>query len=286
MASKTVTTEDVVTSNEEVVSEEVMYPIPAALDDNKLLVELCKMYLDVAKAIKKYNDSVLTQRTDGWTNAKVLEKARELGNPTDANVKPNDDIKAYLEKYEELLDQLNFAKRELLESTADVLGIVLTNSNERDESVEKPLKEKRTHATVVATQLNNIAGMTHDTTVTEAIKEFLEKNPLPMVGRDQVRTFTDGSAGSTPRYRVDVKVFKGDDLIGTAQGFTKAGLMVTRPEFGFVRGKAISGDKLREAYEGAGNSAANPYAVSPVEFVVEKGDDLADDLKFVIEKRA
>jgi hypothetical protein len=267
---------------EEIVTEEAVR-IPSTLEDNKLLVEFCKMYLAVVDEIAAYNKEVLQDRTDGWTNAKVLEKAKELGNPTDANVKPHEDIKAYLEKYEDVLSQLNFARKELLESTADVLGIVLTATNERDESVEKPLKEKRGNATQIATQLNNIANMTADPTTKKAVTEFLDSNPLPMVGRDQVRNFTQDTT-STPRYRVTVNVFKGDENVGTAQGFTKAGLMLTKSEYGYARGKALTGEDLRKAWENAGNSAANPYAVPTVEFTDNREDGGNPELRFVLTK--
>jgi hypothetical protein len=267
---------------EETVTEEAP-KIPASLEENKLLVEFCKMYLAVVAEITAYNKEVLQERTDGWTNPKILAKARELASPEDASVPKNEEIEALVTKFDDYQTALNFARKEVIEATAKVLGITVTATRERDTAVEEPLKEKRNNATQIATQLSNIASMTHDPSTKGAVTEFLDSNPLPMVGRDQVRNFTQDNA-STPRYRVTINVLKDDVVIGTAQGFTKAGLMLTKPEFGYDRAKALSGDDLRKAWEGAGNSAANPYAVPTVEFVDTREDGGNPDLKFVITK--
>lgn len=239
--------------------------IPEQLTANNLLAEFCRMYLATADEIAAYNKEVLQERTDGWTNAKVLEKAKSLGNPDDANVEPNEEIAHYLNAYEEALTKFNFARKELLNVTADHLGITLTATNERDAAVEAPLKEKRNQATQIALQLGNIANMTNDTVTKEAVKEFLESCPLPMVGRDQVRNFNSETT-TIPRYRVDVIVTKdGVELLNT-QGFSKAAQALSNSKFGYERGKSLDADTLRQAWEKAGNSANNPYAVPVVEF--------------------
>lgn len=260
------------------VKKETETRIPENLTTNNLLAEFCRMYLVTADEIAEYNKSVLTERTDGWTNAKVLEKAKELGNPTDANIAPVTEIADFLTKYEDYLTAFNFARKELLEATAKHLGIVLTATNERDQTVEGPLKEKRNQATQIALQLGNIANMTADTVTKEAVKEFLESNPLPMVGRDQVRNF-NAETSSVPRYRVDVTVTKGGDTLLTTQGFSKAAAALSNSKFGYERGKSLNADDLRLAWEKAGNSATSPYAVSPVTF-----ED--NGLVFTITKRA
>lgn len=269
-------------SNTETVTEEVeVNRIPDAIIENGLLVEFCKIYLGIADEIGEYNSRVLQTRTDGWTNSKVLEKAKEFASPEDANIPKDDTIADLFDKYESYLTALAFAKTELLNATAEKLGITLTNTSERDPNVENTLKEQRVKALKVVTQFEGMAEFTTDANLKNGITEFLKNNPLPMVGRNQERSFgLEGNNTSTPKYRVTVTITNSDgEKLYSDKGFSKAALAITKPVFGYERGKALTAENLREAWEKAGNSADNPYAVPRVEFVDNK-------LTFVIEKTA
>lgn len=239
--------------------------IPSLLVDNVILGGICKQYLDIFDEIAKYNKEVLQEKSSDWTQAKVLEKSRELGRPADPKAKPHADIRKALEAYENAVDALNFARKDLVAVTATELGITLSATAERNPEIEAPLKEKRKVAVEIGSQLTMISKLTNDEKASAAVNEFLENNPLPAIGRNQAHAFSDGGK-TTPKYRVTVKIVKDGNVLLEESGFTKTALALTGPVFGYDRGKAPSAETLREAWEKAGNSAENPGAVSPVEF--------------------
>ncbi len=238
--------------------------IPSLLENNSILGDFCKQYLDIHDRIASYNKEVLAERDSEWNATKVLEKARQLGRPTDNSVKPNDEIKKALTDWEDLINQVARARKNVLDLTAKEIGITLSATADRNPELEAPLKEERKRANVIGEQLSTIAKMTSDKNATDAVLEFLAAYPLPAIGRDQVRTFgNDGSA--TPKYRVTVEVSKNGEVLVSESGFTKAGLALTKPALGYERGKAPNSGDLREAWEKAGNTA-DKTVTNPVEF--------------------
>lgn len=245
----------------EVVETQEKPRIPEALSNNSILAEFCRQYLAVFDEISEYNKEVLAERDAEWNAGKVLEKARELGRPADANTPANQDIKNALEAWEKLVNETARARKSVLDTTSKVLGITLSATSERNPETEAPLKEKRKIAFEIGTQLSNIAKMTTDENASAAVVEFLANSPLPAVGRDQTRNFGDNEK-ATPKYRVNVTVSKdGNKLIDEA-GFTKAALALTKY---YERGKSPKADKLRGMWESAGNSPEKTVT-SPVEF--------------------
>lgn len=250
--------------------------IPAVLSKQSILADFCRQYLAVFDEISEYNKEVLAEKSSEWNATKVLAKARELGNPEDANVPANEEIKAALAAWEEALTALNIARKSVLEKTSKELGITLSATTERNSETEAPLKDKRKVAIELGTQLSMIAKMTTDEKAADAVTEFLGSNPLPAIGRDQTRSFGENEK-STPKYRVSVVVKNSDgETVVDEKGFTKAALALTKPACGYERGKAPKSDVLREAWEKAGNSAETTV-VNPVEF-----DD--NNLHFIITK--
>lgn len=255
-------------------AEKEVNRIPETLADNPILSEFCKRYLDVLDEIAKYNEEVLAEKDAEWNPSKVLEKSKELANPTDANVPANADIKAARDEWEKIVGQAALARKKVIETTAKALGITLTVTTERDAETEEGLKQKRKLAVAIGTQLSTIAEMTTDKDASAAVTTFFEKNPLPAIGRDQVRSF--GSDGkSTPKYRVHITVSDKDGNVKVSEdGFTKTALAL--PKY-YERGKALKSETLRKAWEAAGNTPEKTL-VDPVEF-----DD--NDLHFVIKKK-
>lgn len=248
--------------------------IPESLSSNSILADFCRQYLSVFDEIANYNKEVLAERDSEWTAAKVMEKARELGRPTDANVKPKENVKNALEKFESLVTELAKARKAVLDVTSGELGITLSATAERNPELEAPLKEKRKLAVEIGTQLSMIAKMTTDESASSAVEEFLGKNPLPAIGRDQARTF-GGDGKSTPKYRVTVTVSDSDGNEKIKEdGFTKTALALTKL---YERGKAPKSDTLREVWEKAGNTPEKTVQ-SPVTF-----ED--NNLHFVITKK-
>lgn len=238
--------------------------IPTILAKNPIFNEFCQRYMDAFDSITEYNKAVLAERDSEWNAGKVLEKARDLARPTDKNVEPVADVKSALEAYENAVNALAKARKSVLDVTSKELGITLSSTAERNPELEAPLKEKRKIAIEIGTNLSVIANMTNDEATSSAVKEFLEKNPMPAVGRDQTRTFgNDGK--STPKYRVHVSVLKDGTEVVSEDGFTKAALALTKSALGYERGKAPKSDFLRTAWENAGNTP-DKTAVSPVEF--------------------
>lgn len=249
--------------------------IPESLRDNSILRDFFARYLGVVDEIADYNKVVLAEKNSEWTAAKVLEKSVELASPTDANVKANDKVKKARETFERLSSELSKARKEVINVTAEALGITLSNVADRDAAVEAPLKEKRKLAAEIGSQLSMIASMTNDKTAASAVEKFLNDVPLPAIGRDQARSFGNESGTSTPKYRVTVKVTDMDDNVKLeADGFTKTALGLTKF---YPRGEALKADKLREVWEAAGNSGDKT-----VKNVVEFTDN---DLKFTITKK-
>lgn len=237
--------------------------IPETLSSNSILADFCKQYLSVFDEIANYNKEVLAERDSEWTAAKVMEKARELGRPTDANVKPKENVKNALEKFESLVTELAKARKAVLDVTSGELGITLSATAERNPELEAPLKEKRKLAVEIGTQLGMIAKMTTDENASSAVEEFLGKNPLPAIGRDQARTFGGDGGKSTPKYRVTVVVTDKDGNEKVKEdGFTKTALALTKL---YERGKAPKSDTLREVWEKAGNTSEKTVQ-SPVTF--------------------
>ena len=248
------------------VEEEVTVPvnrIPDALTANPILEDFAKQYLAILDKIVTYNKDVLAEKDSEWNSFKVLEKAREMGRPTDKNVEADKAIADALTKWESLVAEVNLAKRSVIELTSKELGITLSATNERNPEIEAPLKVERNRAVEIGKQLAMLGSMTTDKNATAVIEEFLGKNGLPAIGRDQVKVFGSDSEKSTPKYRVNVVVKNadGEELVNEA-GFTKAGLTVAKY---YERGAGIKPEKMREAWEAAGNDGTK--VVSPVQFV-------------------
>jgi hypothetical protein len=256
--------------------EKAVNRIPEALSNQSILADFAKRYLDVFDEIAAYNKDVLAEKTSDWNAAKVLDKARELARPTDKNVKPNEDIKKAVENWENLINEMNRARKTLLDMTSKELGITLSSTSERDPALEAPLRDKRKFAIEIGTQLSMIAKMTTDEAVSEAATEFLAKNALPAIGRDQVRKFGDDGK-STPKYRVHIQITKDGDTVLDEDGFTKTALALTKSTFGYERGKSLKSEDLRKAWEAVGNTPEKTVT-NPVEF-----DD--NGLHFVITKK-
>ena len=262
-AAKPVVEDNAAVKSETPVTGDVR--ISEVVYQNPILVDFFRQYLSVVDEIDGYNKEVLAEKDSEWPTVKILERARELGTPADANVKPDVDIKNALTEWENLVTKVNLAKRKVLELTAKNIGITLTATAERNPEVEAPMKERRSLAVAIGSQLEMMVKMLHDEDLKTAIVDFLKNNDLPAIGRDQVRTFgTDEKA--TPKYRVTVAVVNkdGEELL-SADGFTKAALALTKSTFGYERGKAPKSEDLRNAWEKAGNSGDKTVA-NPVVF--------------------
>jgi len=227
--------------------------IPVVLSENSILADFCKRYLGTVDEILEYNKAVLAEKDSEWNALKVLDRARKFASPENAEeVKP--EIKKAVDAWESLQAEALKARKAVLDLTSRELGITLSATADRNPELEAPLKDKRKIANEIGSQLGVIAKLTSDEKASDAVNSFLTENPLPAVGREQARTFgTDEN--STPKYRVKVEVFKDGNNILTADGFTKATLALTKPVFGYERGKAPKSDDLRKAWESAGNSS-------------------------------
>lgn len=238
--------------------------IPATLSKNPIFKEFCNKYLETLDQIAEYNREVLADKDSEWNAGKVLEKAREFARPTDKSKEVNKEILAAIEKHEAAINAASLARKAVLDLTSKELGISLSATAERNAEIEAPLKEKRKDALVLGQQLSKIAEMTSDETVTGAITAFLKEFELPAVGRNQTTSFgNDGT--STPKYRVSVEITKDGNVLMSGEGFSKTAINLSKPVFGYERGKAPKADDLRAAWETAGNSAEETK-VNPVEF--------------------
>lgn len=264
-ATEGIVTADVIEQADSDIEQAIsVQRIPEYLANNSILGNFCEQYLSALDAISAYNKEVLAAKSDTWNSHKVFEKAREMARPTDNKIKPVADVKSALENFERLLDEMNKARKAVVDVTSKELGITLSVTAERNPEIEAPLKEKRKLAATIGTTMSQIAGMTTDKEATDAVTEFLANNPLPAIGRDQVSTFGDNATPATPKYRVNVKVTKDGEQLMDEDSFTKAALKLSQPAFGYDRGQSLKSDKLREVWEKAGNSPTN--SVSPVVF--------------------
>lgn len=249
------------------------------LNANPILIDFCNKYTATYNEIKEYNDSVLAAKNAEWTPAKVLAKAKEYGKPEEG-VKGIEEITDLYDLYLGALEDFNDARKKLLDRTAQELGISLTATSEKDPVKEEKLKEDRKIAVVLGEQLSTIAKMISDENISAAVTKFLLTYPLPSVGREQAHSFgvsADGEKRATPKYRLNIKVYKDGTEILNADGITNAKLKLTQPVFGYDRGKAPSADKLRDMWESTGNSPDKTVHNS-----VEVEDN---GLKYVLTKR-
>ncbi len=237
--------------------------IPGIVAEQSILKNFFERYLEALDEIAAYNKLVLAESESEWNATKVLAKSVEMASNEDANL-INQKVKEARDAFERISAELSKARRNLIDVTAAELGISLNVTDTRDPEAEKPLKEKRTLAVEIGKQLKTIAQMTTDESAATAVDEFLVANPMPAIGRDQVRSFTsDGKA--TPKYRVVVTVKKDGKELLSEKGFTKAAQQLTNPIFGYERGKAPKSDDLRAAWEKAGNTPEKTVQ-STVEF--------------------
>lgn len=227
--------------------------IPTALAKVPILGDFCRRYMETFDKISEYNKAVLADQNSEWNSHKILEKARSFARPTEKGVEPKTEIKEALESWEDLINKVALARKSVIELTAKELGIAPANMTERDPAQEGPLKEQRKIAVEIGNHLATMAQMTTDDNAKSAVNDFLAANPLPSVGRDQVRTF-GGAATATPKYRVTIEVKKGDEILLSEKGFTKTALALSKPVFGYERGKSPKSDDLRGAWEAAGNT--------------------------------
>ncbi len=239
--------------------------IPALIAKNPIFADFLKDFLSVLDKIAEYNKDVLSASESEHTPSSVFKRARDYASPDNAEDQDKE-IKDALDAFESLATQLSNARKNVIELTAKKMGITLSSTAERDPAIEGPLKDERKRASDIATTLMNIAGMTNDSAIKDAITEFFKVNELPMVGRDQTHNFGTNS-GSTPKYRVSVNVKNADgEDLGTYDGFSKVALALTKPAFGYERSKAPKADAFRSVWENAGNSQSEPYKVPEVTF--------------------
>lgn len=255
MARNTATMEDVVTDNGTVETDP---RIPQILSEQSILADFCKQYLNVADEIAAYNKEVLAEKSSDWTPVKVILKAREFASPEDANAETNEDIKKALDVWEELVRQAQLARKAVLDLTSKELGITLSATSERSAETEAPLKDRRKFANEIGTQLQMISKLATNSEASAAVAHFLSENPLPVVGRDQVRTF-GSEEKSTPKYRVTVSVSRDGSELFREDGFTKTALKLVKY---YERGQAPKADFLRSAWESVGNNGET--TVQPV----------------------
>ncbi len=237
--------------------------IPESLASQTVLSGFMERYLSVFDEVTEYNKIVLAEKNSEWNASKVLAEARKMASPEDPK-DINPEVKKALEEFERVTAEQAKARNAVLEMTSKVLGISLSAVANRDPAAEAPLKEKRKIAVTIGTNLSAIAEITTDETAKDAVKAFLTEFELPSVGRDQTRSFTDGGTG-TPKHRVTVEVKKGDKVLAEGGSFSTTAILLTKPEFGYERGKALKSDDLRNAWEKSGNTTGN-VVVDPVEF--------------------
>lgn len=248
--------------------------IPDIFNGDAIFGDMLNQFLNAVDEIATYNKSILAERDSEWNGPKLINKARELAHP--ATGESNEEVKKYFDAYEEALTSFNLARRAAIDNTAKFLGVTIDNTVERNPEIEAPLKAKRVHAMSIAKNLEMMAGLISDKERTTAITEFLKANDLPVVGRDQTTSFGSDEK-PTPKYRVTVKITKGDTVLLEADGFTKAATALSKPEFGYERGEQLKSSDLREVWEKAGNSAEKTVT-NPVEFT-------HNELHYVITKK-
>lgn len=248
--------------------EEEISRIPDSLASNPILADFANKYLEVVDLIAEYNKSVLTPAKSEWTNAKLNEAGRKLARPDDPKLKGNPDLLKLLVAMENAQDALNLARKSFFDGVADKLGVVRDTTAERDLEKEAELKNKRSFASTIGTQLSQIASLTSDTEASAAVESFLNENKLPAVGRNSVTSFGGENPGKgTPRYRVSIRIEKdGNVLLEKGEGFTKTAAALSRPEFGLEKEQRPTAEDFRNVWEKAGNSGDNPAATPEVVF--------------------
>jgi hypothetical protein len=250
----------------------------AQLSSNPILADFTKKYLDVHGEISQYNAEVLAAKDSEWNPGKVMTKATEFAKPEpNSGVKADEEILSLMQSYEKLLIEVARAKKSVVDATAKKLGITLSATAERDPVKEEALKEKRSVGVVLGKRLNDIAEMFSDKEMSDAIAKFLTNNPLPAVGRQSSMSFAGNEGKATPKYRVKVEVYKGDEKLDEFDGFSKTALSLSNSKFGYERGKALKADKFREAWEAPGNNSEKTVQ-STVEFT-------DNGLRFVLTKK-
>ncbi len=249
--------------------------IPESLRSNLIFADFCKRYMEAYDEISAYNKEVLAARDSEWNATKVIAEAKKFASPE----KPEDadaEIKKAVDEWEAALAKALELRKNVLDATSKKLGINLSAVADRDHEKEDGLKEKRKLAIEIGKRLADIAGLTNDENAGKEITSFLTDFGMPAVGRDQATTLTS-NGGSTPKYRVTVRVFNKDGAeLMNEKGFTKTALGLTKPVFGYERGKAPKSEDLRGIWENAGNTAEETKQAT-VEF-----ED--NNLKFVITK--
>lgn len=247
--------------------------IPTLLGKQAIFMEFLSTYLDALDEISEYNTQVLVEKDSEWNSYKILEKARELARPSTGEA--NSNIKEALEAWETLASEVNRVKQTVLQVTAKELGIDYAAGAERNPEVEAPLRDKRKTAINIGVQLTQMAGMSMDSKMKDAIVGFLNEYEMPSVGRNQVHSFT-AEPNNTPKYRVRISVARQEDgeVLFAEEGITKTVQALTKY---YPRGKSLKADTFRSVWEKAGNTMeATP--VPTVEFT-------DNDLVFTITKK-
>ena len=236
--------------------------IPEGFDTNPIIKTFAEDYLKKSDLIAEYNKSVLQRNDSEWNAKKVLDKSKEFASPDDPS-KIVQNVKTARDAFEAAAAELSKKRAELIAITAKELGIELSSTAERDPEKEEQLSEERKVAIVLGEQLKMMATVSPDKSFNTMVEEFLAANPLPAIGRDQVRSFSE-TKGTTPKYRVTITVTNkdGHELV-KEKGFTKTALTVSKH---YPRGEGIKADKIRQAWEAAGNTA-DKTVVEPVEFI-------------------
>jgi hypothetical protein len=255
--------------------------IPAFLKKNSMFNEFITRFLKTYDDISAYNKEVLAEKTDGWTASKVLEESKKLSENEDAT-KIVASVKEARDAFESVAAELAKARRNLIEVTSKELGITLSAvGGERNSEIEEPLKLARKEALEIGKQMNLFAGMTQDAAIKEEVTKFFATYDLPAVGRNQTTTFGSESSTTTPKYRVNVTITNAEgEVLMEKSGFTAASLNNT--SF-YERGKALKSDKMRAAWEAAGNTPDNTVT-SPVVFTDEGAADVGT-LTYTITKK-
>lgn len=236
-----------------VVKSNVDERIPESLRTNLIFGDFCKRYMESFDEISAYNKEVLAAKDSEWNATKVLAEARKFASPEKAeDLDPT--IKSAVDEWEKAVAAALELRKKVLNVTSEKLGINLSAVADRDQEKEDALKEKRKLAIEIGKRLADIAGLTNDENAGKEITDFLSAYGMPAVGRDQVRTVTTDGA-STPKYRVTVRVVNADGVeLLNEKGFSKTAQGLTKPAFGYERGKAPTAEHLREVWENAGNT--------------------------------
>ncbi len=249
--------------------------IPEMLRSNVIFGDFCKRYMESFDEITSYNKEVIAEKDSEWNASKVIAEAKKFATAE----KPEDgdaNVKAAVEEWEKALSAALELRKKVLNVTSEKLGINLSAVSDRDTEKEGALKEKRKLAIEIGKRLADIATLTSDENAGKEINSFLDEYAMPAVGRDQTTSVTS-NGGSTPKYRVTVRVLNSDGAeILNERGFTKAAINLTKPVFGYGRGDAPKAEDLRKAWEAVGNTAENTK-----QSIVEFEDN---NLKFIIEK--